>query len=107
MKIYVEKVLDEVVYFSTDYGKARGIWKGNNRPFNKVWEVSSHSEERDTDSPSKKDDVLFRVPFWLENEVHWARNDTVFAHYYEFDIVFNLINHCTDGENKGLFVQNI
>ena len=36
MKIYVEKVLDEVVYFSTDYGKARGIWKGNNRPFNKV-----------------------------------------------------------------------
>ena len=54
MKIYVEKVLDEVVYFSTDYGKAKGIWKGNNRPFNKVWEVSSHSEERDTDSPSKK-----------------------------------------------------
>ncbi len=36
MKIYVEKVLDEVVYFSTDYGKAKGIWKGNNRPFNKV-----------------------------------------------------------------------
>lgn len=28
MKIYVEKVLDEVVYFSTDYGKAKGIWKG-------------------------------------------------------------------------------
>jgi len=25
MKIYVEKVLDEVVYFSTDYGKAKGI----------------------------------------------------------------------------------
>ena len=36
MKIYVEKVLDEVVYFSTDYGKAKGIWKDNNRPFNKV-----------------------------------------------------------------------
>lgn len=25
MKIYVEKVLDEVVYFSTDYGNAKGI----------------------------------------------------------------------------------
>lgn len=37
MKIYVEKVLDEVVYFSTDYGNAKGIWKGNNRPIDKVY----------------------------------------------------------------------
>ena len=39
MKIYVEKVLDEVVYFSTDYGKAKGIWQGNNRPIDKVYYV--------------------------------------------------------------------
>ena len=39
MKIYVEKVLDEVVYFSTDYGNAKGIWKGNNRPIDKVYYV--------------------------------------------------------------------
>ena len=39
MKIYVEKVLDEVVYFSTDYGKAKRIWQGNNRPIDKVYYV--------------------------------------------------------------------
>ena len=40
MKIYVEKVLDEVVYFSTDYGNAKGIWKGNNR--NGEWKHSNY-----------------------------------------------------------------
>lgn len=39
MKIYVEKVLDEAVYFSIDYGKAKGKWKGNNRPTDKVYYV--------------------------------------------------------------------
>ena len=39
MKIYVEKILNEVVYFSTDYGKAKGIWKGNNRPIEKEYYV--------------------------------------------------------------------
>ena len=39
MKIYVEKVLDEVVYFSTDYGRAKGIWKGNNISTNKVYYI--------------------------------------------------------------------
>ena len=38
MKIYVEKILNEVVYFSTDYGKAKGIWKGN-RPIEKEYYV--------------------------------------------------------------------
>lgn len=45
MKIYVEKVLDEVVYFSTDYGKAKGIWKSNNRPVNKVSLIEINVEE--------------------------------------------------------------
>ena len=27
MKIFVNKVLDENIYFSTDYGKGKGIWK--------------------------------------------------------------------------------
>lgn len=39
MKIYVEKVLDEFVYFSTDYGRAKGIWKGNTISINKVYYI--------------------------------------------------------------------
>lgn len=39
MKIYVEKVLDEFVYFSTDYGWAKGIWKGNTISINKVYYI--------------------------------------------------------------------
>lgn len=44
MKIYVEKVSDEVVYFSTDYGKAKGLWKGNNRPIEKAYYVEMDIE---------------------------------------------------------------
>ena len=32
MKIFINKVLDKNVYFSTDYGMAKGIWKETNRP---------------------------------------------------------------------------
>ena len=31
MKIVIDKILDENIYFSTDYGMAKGIWKGANR----------------------------------------------------------------------------
>lgn len=44
MKIYVEKVFDKVVYFSTDYGRAKGIWKSNNIPINKVYYVEMDIE---------------------------------------------------------------
>ena len=39
MKIFVDRVLNEIIYFSTDYGKAKGIWKGNNRPIEKEYYV--------------------------------------------------------------------
>lgn len=39
MKIYVDKVLNEIIYFSTDYGKAKGIWKGTSRPIEKEYYV--------------------------------------------------------------------
>ena len=39
MKIYVEKELDEFVYFSTDYGRAKGICKGNTISINKVYYI--------------------------------------------------------------------
>lgn len=32
MKINISKVLNEIVYFSTDYGSAKGIWKGIDQP---------------------------------------------------------------------------
>lgn len=53
MKIYVEKVLNEIVYFSTDYGKAKGIWKGNNRPIEKEYYV-----EVDVDMLCDYDDLI-------------------------------------------------
>ena len=40
MKIVIDKVLDKNIYFSTDYGMAKGIWKGANRP------IQKRSEER-------------------------------------------------------------
>ena len=39
MKIVIDKVLDENIYFSTDYGMAKGIWKGTNRPIQKEYYV--------------------------------------------------------------------
>lgn len=39
MKIYVNKVVNENIYFFTDYGKAKGIWKGTNRPIEKEYYV--------------------------------------------------------------------
>ncbi len=53
MKIYVEKVLNEIVYFSTDYGTAKGIWKGINRPIEKEYYV-----EMDVDRVCDYDDLI-------------------------------------------------
>lgn len=39
MKIYVDKVLNEIICFSTDYGKAKGIQKGTSRPIEKEYYV--------------------------------------------------------------------
>lgn len=39
MKIYVDKVINEIIYFSTDYGKAKGIWKGTSRAIEKEYYV--------------------------------------------------------------------
>ena len=39
MKIVIDKVLDKNIYFSTDYGMAKGIWKGANRPIQKEYYV--------------------------------------------------------------------
>ena len=53
MKIYVDKVLNENIYFSTDYGKAKGIWKGVNRPIEKEYYV-----ELDIDMLYNYDDLI-------------------------------------------------
>ena len=39
MRIYVDRVLNEIIYFSTDYGKAKGVWKGDSRPIEKDYYV--------------------------------------------------------------------
>ena len=39
MKIFINKVLDKNVYFSTDYGMAKGIWKETNRPIQQEYYV--------------------------------------------------------------------
>ncbi len=46
MKIFVDKVLDENIYFSTDYGKAKGIWKSDNIPIEKEYYVELDIERR-------------------------------------------------------------
>lgn len=53
MKICVDKVLNENIYFSTDYGKAKGIWKGDNRPIEKEYYV-----ELDIDMKYNYDDLI-------------------------------------------------
>lgn len=53
MKIFVDKILDENIYFSTDYGKAKGIWKGVNRPIEKEYYV-----ELDIDRVYDYDDLI-------------------------------------------------
>lgn len=45
MKIFIDKVLDENIYFSTGYGKAKGIWKGTNRPIQKEYYVELDIDE--------------------------------------------------------------
>lgn len=39
MKIFINKILDKYVYFSTDYGEGKGIWKENTEPFKKEYFV--------------------------------------------------------------------
>lgn len=53
MKIYVDKVLNEIIYFNTDYGKAKGIWKGTGRPIEKEYYV-----ELDIDRLYNYDDLM-------------------------------------------------
>ena len=45
MKIVIDKILDENIYFSTDYGMAKGIWKGANRPIQKEYYVELDIDE--------------------------------------------------------------
>lgn len=53
MKIYVEKVLNEMVYFSTDYGKGKGIWQSSNKPIEKEYFV-----EIDVDRVCEYDELI-------------------------------------------------
>lgn len=53
MKIFVDKVLNETFYFSTDYGKAKGIWQGTRRPLRKEYYV-----ELDIDMLYDYDDMV-------------------------------------------------
>ncbi len=39
MKIFINRILDKQIYFSTDYGEGRGIWKEDTRPFQKEYFV--------------------------------------------------------------------
>lgn len=39
MKIYVDKVLNESVYFSTEYGNGKGIWRSASKPIEKEYFV--------------------------------------------------------------------
>lgn len=39
MKIFIDKVLNETVYISTDYGRGKGVWKGENKPTEKEYFV--------------------------------------------------------------------
>ena len=86
MKIYVEKVLDEFVYFSTDYGNAKGIWKGNNRPIDKVYYIEMDIDMLcDYESFVLCDhfcrlDFLFHMCIWLElwrNKFYSAPDDHI------------------------------
>lgn len=56
MKIVIDKVLDKNIYFSTDYGMAKGIWKGTNRPIQKEYCV-----ELDIDGLYSYDTVSARM----------------------------------------------
>lgn len=33
MKIFIYRILDKQIYFFTDYGEGRGIWKEDTEPF--------------------------------------------------------------------------
>ena len=39
MKILIEKILNESIYFSTNYGKGKGVWRGNSKPIEKEYFV--------------------------------------------------------------------
>ena len=53
MKIFIYRILDKQIYFFTDYGEGRGIWKEDTEPFQKEYFVEfdisklySYKEER-------------------------------------------------------------
>ncbi len=39
MKIFIYRILDKQIYFFTDYGEGRGIWKEDTEPFQKEYFV--------------------------------------------------------------------
>lgn len=53
MKIYVDQVFNKIIYFSTAYGNARGIWRGVNRPNKREYFV-----ELDIDIKYNYDDFM-------------------------------------------------
>lgn len=53
MKIYVDQVFNKIIYFSTAYENARGIWRGVNRPNKREYFV-----ELDIDIKYNYDDFM-------------------------------------------------
>lgn len=45
MKIHIDKILNERIYFSTDYGMVKGIWKENNQPVKEDYDVELDVEK--------------------------------------------------------------
>lgn len=54
MKIIVDKIIGENVYFSTEYGNGKGIWKSHNKPIKKEYFV-----ELDIDMLHNYDDFSY------------------------------------------------
>lgn len=53
MKVCVERVLDKNIYFSTEYGKGKGVWKGDERPT-----MAEYYVELDVDRLYRYDDFI-------------------------------------------------
>lgn len=69
MKIYIEKILNENIYFSTEYGKGKGLWKGANKPKNKQYFV-----EFDIDKLYNYDDLIIGKKERYQIEVYNEKN---------------------------------
>ena len=72
MKIVIDKILDENIYFSTDYGMAKGIWKGANRPIQKEYYVELdidglYSYDNVFVNNTKEYQMMGKYIQWLQN----------------------------------------